>query len=86
MKRFWETVDQTTKPGTYLSGDSGRMLLGGFMIKAKTSFESSKVLLADAEDLSSLNMRTGIRPDSYKAIIKQGLRPEHQLRFSRNTF
>lgn len=86
MKRFWETVDQTTKPGTYLSGDSGRMPLGGFMIKAKTPFESSKVLLADAEDLSSRIMRTGLSPDSYKAIIKQGLRPEHQLRFSRDTF
>ena len=86
MKRFWETVDQTTKPGTYLSGDSGKMPLGGFMIKAKTPFESSKVLLADAADLSSLNRRTGLSPDSYKAIIKQGLRPEHQLRFSRNTF
>ena len=86
MKRFWETVDQTTKPGTYLSGDSGRMPLGGFMIKAKTPFESSKVLLADAEDLSSIIMRTGLSPDSYKAIIKQGLRPEHQLRFSRDTF
>lgn len=56
------------------------------MIKAKIHFESSKVLLADAEDLSSLNMRTGLSPDSYKAIIKQGLRPGHQLRFSRNTF
>ena len=86
MKRFWETVDQTTKPGAYLSGDSGRMQLGGFMIKVKTPFESSKVLLADAEDLSSLIMRTGLSPDSYKAIIKQGLRPEHQLRFSRDTF
>ena len=56
------------------------------MIKAKTPFESSKVLLADDEDLSSLIMRTVLSPDSYKAIIKQGLRPEHQLRFSRNTF
>lgn len=86
MKRFWGIVEQTTKPGTYLSGDSGRMPLGGFMIKAKTPFESSKVLLADAEDLSSRIMRTGLNPDSYKAIIKQGLRPEHQLRFSRDTF
>ena len=60
MKRFLETVDQTTKPGTYLSGD--------------------------AVDLSSLNRRTGFGPDSYKAIIKQGLIPGHQLRFSRNTF
>ena len=58
------------------------MPLGGFMIKDKTPFESSKVLLADAEDLSSRIMRTGLSPDSYKAIIKQG----HQLRFSRDTF
>ena len=86
MKRFWETVDQTTKPGTYLSGDSERMPLGGFMIKAKTPFEPSKVLLADTEDLSSRIMRTWLSPDSYKAIIKQGLRPWHHLRFSRNTF
>lgn len=71
MKRFWETVDQTTKPGTYLSGDTGTMPLGGFMIKAKTTFESSKVLLADTEDLSYLNMRTDLSHDSYKAIIKQ---------------
>ena len=62
------------------------MPLGGFMITAKTPSESSKVLLADAEDLSSRIMRTGLSPDSYKAIIKQGLRPEHKLRFSRDTF
>lgn len=86
MKRFWEIVDKTTKPGTYLSGDSGKMPLGGFMIKAKTPFESSKILLADTEDLSSRIMRTGLSPDSYKAIIKQGLRLGHQLRFSRDTF
>ena len=67
MKRFWEIVDQTTKPGTYLSDDSERMPLGGFMIKAKTP---SEALLADAEDLSSRIMRTGLSPDSYKAIIK----------------
>ena len=48
MKRFWETVDQMAKPGTYLSGDSWRMPLGDFMIKAKTPFESSKVLFDDA--------------------------------------
>ena len=86
MKRFWETVNQTTKPGTYLSGDSGMMSLGGFMITAKTPSESSKVLLADAADLNSLNRRTGLSPDLYKAIIKQGLRPWHQLKFSRNIF
>lgn len=86
MKRFWGIMEQTTKPGTYLSGDAGRMPLGGFMIKAKTPSEASKILLADAADLSPLSTRTGLSPDSYKAIIKQGLRPEHRLRFSRNGF
>lgn len=86
MKRFWGILEQTTKPGTYLSGDAGRMPLGGFMIKAKTPSEASKVLLADAADLSLMNNRIGLSPDSYKAIIKQGLRPEHRLRFSRNGF
>ena len=71
MKRFWKIVDQTTKPGTYLSCDSGRMPLGGFMIKAKTPFESSKVLLADAEDLSSLIMRTGLSLIPIKQLLNK---------------
>ena len=86
MKRFWGIVEQTTKPGTYLSGDAGVMPLGGFMIKAKTPSEASKILLSDVADSSSIISRTGLSPDSYKAIIKQGLRPEHRLRFSRDKF
>lgn len=86
MKRFWQILEQTTKPGTYLSGDAGRMPLGGFMIKAKTPSEASKILLSDITDSSSIISRTGLSPDSYKAIIKQGLRPEHRLRFSRDGF
>lgn len=86
MKRFWESMEQTTKPGTYLSGDAGRMPLGGFMIKAKTPSEASKILLTDAADISSVGTRMGLSPDSYKAIVKQGLRPGHRLRFSRNSF
>ena len=31
-------------------------------------------------------MRSGLSPDSYYSIIRQGLRPEHSLRFSRNGF
>mgnify|MGYP006966487591 CR=1 FL=1 len=70
MKQFLEIVDQTTKPGTYLSGDAETMQLGGFIITAKTHSESSKVLLADAVDLSSLNRRTGLSPNSYKKWSK----------------
>lgn len=86
MKKFWGIVEQTTKPGTYLSGDAANMPLGGFMIKAKTPSEASKILLSDVEDVSSMVSRDGLSPDSYKAIIKQGLRPGHRLRFSRAAF
>ena len=50
MKKFWGIVEQTTKPGTYLSGDSGRMPLGDFMIKSKSPYNASKILLEDYED------------------------------------
>ena len=85
MKKFWDYVQQTTKPGTYLSGDAGAMPLGGFMIKSKSPSEAVKLLLKDSAD-SGITQRCGLSPDSYKAIIKQGLRPEHRLRFSRNGF
>lgn len=86
MRKFWDAVQQTTKPGTYLSGDAKAMPLGGFMIKAKSPSEAIKLLLTDAADKSSYINRRGLSPDSYKAIIKQGQRPEHRLRFSRQGF
>lgn len=85
MKRFWSTLEQTTKPGTYLSGDAGHMPLGGYMIKASTPSQVTKILIADNVDKANL-IRTGLSPDSYKAIIKQGLRKGHSLRFSRDSF
>lgn len=85
MKIFWDYVQQTTKPGTYLSGDAGAMPLGGHMIKSKSPAEAIKILLKDSAD-SGIIQRDGLSPDSYKAIVKQGLRPEHRLRFSRNGF
>lgn len=85
MKRFWGTLEQTTKPGTYLSGDAGRMPLGGYMIKASMPSQAAKILIADNADKVNF-IRTGLSPDSYKAIIKQGLRKGHSLRFSRDSF
>ncbi len=86
IREFWDLVQQTTKPGTYLSGDTGRMPLGGYLLQAKTPSEVARVLLADVADASTKSTRGGLSPDSYKAIVKQGLRPEHRLRFSRDGF
>ena len=89
MKRFWDGVQQTTKPGTYLSGDNGVAPLGHQLIssyKDKNLSQAINDLLANNYDVDNINMRSGLSPDSYYSIIRQGLRPEHSLRFSRNGF
>ena len=89
MKRFWDSVQQTTKPGTYLSGDNGVAPLGYKLIISYTDknlSQATKDLLANNYDISSIVDRSGLSPDSYYSIVRQGLRPEHSLRFSRNGF
>lgn len=89
MKKFWDGVQQTTKPGTYLSGDNGIAPLGHQLIssyKDKNLSQAINDLLANNYDIDKINMRSGLSPDSYYSIIRQGLRPEHSLRFSRNGF
>lgn len=89
MKRFWDSVQQTTRPGTYLSGDNGVAPLGHQLIssyKDKNLSQAINDLLANNYDVDNINMRSGLSPDSYYSIIRQGLRPEHSLRFSRNGF
>ena len=89
MKRFWDSVQQTTKPGTYLSGDNGVAPLGYKLITSYTDknlSQATKDLLANNYDISSIVDRSGLSPDSYYSIVRQGLRPEHSLRFSRNGF
>ena len=92
MKIYWDAVNQTARPGTYISGDmpltaayDEMIPLGGYMIQAKTPSNAIKVLLQDTADKGGI-ARTGLSPDSYLAIIKQGLRPEHSLRFGRTGF
>ena len=89
MKEFWDGVQQTTKPGTYLSGDNGVAPLGHQLIssyKDKNLSQAINDLLANNYDVDNIHMRSGLSPDSYYSIIRQGLRPEHSLRFSRNGF
>lgn len=89
MKKFWDGVQQTTKPGTYLSGDNGVAPLGYKLITSYTNknlSQATKDLLANNYDISSIVNRSGLSPDSYYSIVRQGLRPEHSLRFSRNGF
>lgn len=89
MSRFWDGVQQTTKPGTYLSGDNGVAPLGYKLITSYTDknlSQAAKDLLANDYDISSIVDRSGLSPDSYYSIVRQGLRPEHSLRFSRNGF
>lgn len=92
MKIYWDAVNQTARPGTYISGDmplnaayDAMMPLGGYMIQSKKPSEAIKVLLQDTADKGGI-ARTGLSPDSYLALIKQGLRPEHSLRFGRTGF
>lgn len=86
MRKFWELVDQTSKPGSYISGDMGSMPLGGFMIKSKSPSKAIQTLIEDVADKGGIVNRPGLSPDSYLAVIKQGQRPGHDLRFSRNGF
>ena len=89
MGRFWDSVQQTTKPGTYLSGDNGVAPLGYRLITSYTDKNLSqavKDLLSNNYDVNSIVYRSGLSPDSYYSIVRQGLRPEHSLRFSRNGF
>lgn len=86
MRKFWSLVDQTSKPGSYISGDMGSMPLGGYMIQSKSPWQALKILLKNNADKNGTVFRSGLSPDSYLAIIKQGLRPNHSLRFSRNGF
>lgn len=101
MKLFWKGVNQTARPGTYITGDIPEkvvrniktntlsrediMPLGGYMIQANSPSKAVKILLEDAADKGG-SVVMGLSPDSYKAIIKQGLRPEHNLRFARSGF
>lgn len=84
MRTFWSTIREIVRPGTYLSGDFASAPLGSFMKNHGSHRGAVKVLLEDAAD-KGLH-KSGLSPDSYAAIVRQGARDGNALRFSRNAF
>lgn len=84
MRTFWSTIREIVRPGTYLSGDFASAPLGSFMKNQGSRRGAVKVLLEDAAD-KGLH-KSGLSPDSYAAIVRQGARDGNTLRFSRNAF
>lgn len=84
MRTFWSTIREVVRPGTYLSGDFASAPLGNFMRSQGSRRGAVKVLLEDAAD-KGLH-KSGLSPDSYAAIVRQGARDGNALRFSRNAF
>lgn len=82
MRRFWSKNDQMIKPGTYLSGDNGQMPLGNIAIN---TFDRTKSVDSAIQSIinpkNSRTGRTGLSPDSFSSIIRQGLRGNHKLRW-----
>ena len=82
MRRFWSENDQMIRPGTYLSGDNGQMPLGNIAI---STFDRTKSVDSAIQSIinpeNSRTGRTGLSPDSYSSIIRQGLRGNHKLRW-----
>lgn len=86
MKNFWKWTTQTTRPGSYLSGDATLYPLGNTAIetyKEKGIFPAIKTIIEGEQPLRNPYFRTGLSPDSYLALLKQGNRPEWNLSFSR---
>lgn len=84
MRTFWTTIREIVRPGTYLSGDFASAPLGSFMKNQGSHRGAVKVLLEDVAD-KGLH-KSGLSPDSYAAIVRQGARDGNALRFSRNAF
>ena len=82
MRGFWRNTTMIQRPGTYLTGDSGLPPIGNNLIQ---TYNKDR-LLGIYPDLTPLSVRainrTGLSPDSYAALIRQGLRnPAYDLRW-----
>lgn len=74
MKDFWISSRNVQRPGTYLSGDNGRLPLGSSLIEGFRKRQLYKTPLEERSLADQFTRRTGLSPDSYSSIIRQGNR------------
>lgn len=74
MKDFWINSRKAQRPGTYLSGDNGHAPKGSELIEAFKKRQLYKVDIKERPLNKQFVTRTGLSPDSYSSIIRQGNR------------
>ena len=74
MKDFWTKVRQIQRPGTYLSGDNGRVPKGSDLIQAFKKKQLHKVDFKERPLKEQFVTRDGVSPDAFSSIVRQGLR------------
>ena len=74
MKDFWINARKAQKPGTYMSGDNGGLPLGSDLIDAFKKRQLHKVSIQEPPLMQKSISRSGLSPDSYSSIIRQGNR------------
>jgi hypothetical protein len=74
MKDFWSNVRKIQRPGSYLSGDNGRLPKGSDLIEGFKKRQLYKIDLKERPLNQQFVTRDGLSPDSYSSIIRQGLR------------
>lgn len=74
MKDFWINSRKVQRPGSYMSGDNGTAPLGSTLIEAFKKKQLHKTPLLERPIDQQFIRRTGLSPDSYSSIIRQGNR------------
>lgn len=83
MRTFWKNNDEMILPGSYLSGDTAGLPIGHSAISAiDEGFGNTHAINTVVFNKGySTPHATGLSPDSYSSIIRQGGRPGHSLRW-----
>lgn len=74
IKDFWINSRKAQRPGSYMSGDNGRAPLGSTLIEAFKKKQLHKTPILERPIDQQITRRTGLSPDSYSSIIRQGNR------------
>jgi len=74
IKDFWISSRKAQRPGTYLSGDNAALPKGSDLIEAFKKKQLHKIDVKERPTLKQFVTRTGLSPDSYSSIIRQGTR------------